>query len=81
MHQVSVYAPGVFAEVSLPCVPDVDQNGVITLIFSVGRLPVRFLYSTLFIDVILLSRLVDCYKASLTAQKAYFEFSILVLRY
>lgn len=44
MIQVTIHAPGAYAEVKLPCVPDVDKSGVATVVFSVGELIMCFVY-------------------------------------
>jgi len=81
--QVTVYAPGAYAEVRLPCVPDVDYDGVTgitTVMFTVGELPVYLFPSV----IIVLTHSVDCHKTSYSTSptpRAYFEFSVLVLRY
>lgn len=78
IDQVSVHAPGAYAEVSLPCVPDIDHNGITVVKFSVGKLPAcSICWHGDFVPV-------ECDKSSYfssPAPRAYFEFALLVLRY
>ncbi|XP_065909879.1 uncharacterized protein [Dysidea avara] len=61
---VSVYRPGAYTEVRLPCVPDTDSDGVTTVKYTVVTCDEK-----------------DHLTSPAAGPEAYFEFSVLVMRY
>ena len=77
-----MYRPGAYTEVRLPCVPDTDSDGVTTVKYTVGkgRLIVIMFYYMFYQHSVTCDEK-DHLTSPAAGPEAYFEFSVLVMRY